>query len=69
MNFFNKILLLVTFFALFIFVSCEDEQIDDNLLNQVETILPNSELATMIEDVASVEVFECVAFQYPISFS
>jgi hypothetical protein len=69
MNFFYKILLLVTFFALFIFVSCEDEQIDDNLLNQVETILPNSELATMIEDVASVEVFECVAFQYPISFS
>jgi hypothetical protein len=69
MKFFNKKLLLLPFFALFVFVSCEDEQIDDNILNQVETILPNSELATMIEDVASVDVFECVAFQYPISFS
>src|SRR5690606_14670302 len=69
MNFFNKKLLLLSFFVLFMFVSCEDEQIDNNLLNDVETILPNSELATMMQDVASVEVFECVAFQYPISFS
>jgi hypothetical protein len=69
MNFFNKKLLLLSFFALFMFVSCDDEQIDNNLLNDVETILPNSELATMMQDVASVEVFECVAFQYPISFS
>lgn len=69
MNLFNKKLLLLTFFALFVFVSCEDEQVDNNLLNEVETILPNSELAAMMQDVASVEIFECVAFQYPISFS
>lgn len=68
MNFLYKKVLFFTFCALSVFVSCDDEQIDNNLLNDVETLLPDSELANMIQEIASVDVFECAAFQYPISF-
>ena len=60
---------LVAFFALLLCLSCDDEQLDPNLQNTIETILPNTELANLMEDVSSLDSFECVDFQYPIFFT
>ena len=68
MKFKTQLTLFFAFFALLTFFSCEDEPIDSNMQNQVETILPNSDLADMMQDVSSVDSFDCVDFQYPISF-
>lgn len=61
--------LIFTFFALFICLACNDEPLDSNIQNAVETILPDSELANLMEEVSSVGIIECVDFQYPISFT
>ena len=61
--------LILTFFALFLNLSCDNEQLDSNIQNAVETILPNSDLANLMQDVSSVDSFECVNFQYPIFFT
>ncbi len=69
MKFSTNYLLIFTFFTLFLTFSCDDEQLDPSIQNAVETILPNSDLANMMEDISATDNFECVDFQYPISFT
>lgn len=69
MKFISNYFLIFTFFALFLSLSCDDEQLDSNIQNAVETILPNSDLANLMVDISTTDSFECVDFQYPIFFT
>jgi len=69
MNFLNKKIFLLSFFALSILVSCEDEPTDSSNFD-IETIIEaNSNLANLIQSTSENIDVTCVDFQYPISFS
>ncbi|MEZ4802205.1 MAG: LamG domain-containing protein [Gelidibacter sp.] len=69
MKFTINYFLIFAFFALFLSFSCDDEQLDSNIQNAVETILPNSDLANLMQDISATDSYECVDFQYPIAFT
>lgn len=69
MKFNTNTLFIFAFFALILCSSCDDEALDNNVETALETLLPNSNLANLMEGVSSFDNFECVDFQYPIWFT
>ncbi|MEZ4792950.1 MAG: hypothetical protein R2783_05675 [Gelidibacter sp.] len=69
MLFRTKSYLIVAFFALLAFASCNDEVLDANVINPQELIAPNSNLANLMQEVSDQDLAECVDFQYPILFT
>lgn len=57
----------ISFFALLMLSSCQDESVVNNLDESI--ILPQSTLAMLISDSVDDEASDCVSFQYPIVFS